>query len=44
MLDLVKNIFERSKDDDVKEKLPDGKVPGKELQNIESGVSLDYDM
>jgi hypothetical protein len=44
MLDLVKNIFERSKDDDVKERLPDGKVPGKELQNIESGVSLDYDM
>jgi len=28
----------------VKERLPDGKVPGKELQNIESGVSLDYDM
>lgn len=44
MLELVKNIFERSKDDDVKERLPDGKAPGKELQIIESGASLDYDM
>jgi len=44
MLELVKSIFERSKDEDVLERLPDGKVPGKELQSIESGSSLDLDM
>lgn len=43
MFELVKAIFERSKDDDVKDRLPDGKVPGKELSSIESGASLDYD-
>jgi hypothetical protein len=43
MLELVKSIFERSKDDDVKDRLPDGKVPGKELANIEGGASLDFD-
>ena len=40
MLNLVKNIFKRSNDDEVIESLLDGKVPGKELQKIESGVSL----